>query len=160
MPSACPGKLTANVFAVRCLKTDGKEALYRNLQCRPCLPSAADGKDLCHPLSGPLPSAMADGKSADSCSVPHKFNFSKFNRQTHDKDLSNKDDINGLASIAVPPADPLEQYLLDHENDMHMNERNEIDEIFFRRAPILMNIICLLKFWEILFHLRVIRCLN
>ena len=27
--------------------------------------------------------------------------------------------IIGLASIAVPPTDPLEQYLLDHENDMH-----------------------------------------
>ena len=31
----------------------------------------------------------------------------------------------GLASIAVPPTDPLEQYLLDHENDLHMCERNE-----------------------------------
>ena len=27
------------------------------------------------------------------------------------------------ASIAVPPSDPLEQYLLDHENDMFMNEK-------------------------------------
>ena len=26
--------------------------------------------------------------------------------------------IIGLASIVVPPTDPLEQYLLDHENDM------------------------------------------
>ena len=38
----------------------------------------------------------------------------------------------GLASIAVPPSDPLEQYLLDHENDMFMNERREIDEVFFK----------------------------
>ena len=47
--------------------------------------------------------------------------------------------IVGLASIAVPPSDPLEQYLLDHENDMNMKERNEIDEIFFRQEPILKH---------------------
>jgi hypothetical protein len=39
----------------------------------------------------------------------------------------------------VPLTDPLEQYLLDHENDMHMNERNEIDELFFKQAPILKH---------------------
>ena len=43
------------------------------------------------------------------------------------KELPRKDEIIGLAFIAVPPADPLEQYLLDHENDLHMHERNEID---------------------------------
>ena len=45
----------------------------------------------------------------------------------------------GLASIAVPPTDPLEQYLLDHENDMFMNERREIDEVFFKQEPILKH---------------------
>ena len=34
------------------------------------------------------------------------------------------------------PNDPLEQYLLDHENDMFMNERREIDEVFFKMGPI------------------------
>ena len=38
----------------------------------------------------------------------------------------------GLASSAMPPNDPLEQYFLDHENDMFMNERREIDEVFFK----------------------------
>ena len=61
----------------------------------------------------------------------HEFNFSKFNRQPHKKELPSKDEIIGLASIIVPPTDPLEQYLLDHENDMHMHERNEIDKKFF-----------------------------
>src|SRR3990170_3765059 len=61
----------------------------------------------------------------------HEFNFSKFNRQPHKKELPSKDELIGLASITVPPTDPLEQYLLDHENDMHMHERNEIDKIFF-----------------------------
>ena len=35
-----------------------------------------------------------------------------------------KDEIIGLSFIDAPPTDPLKQYLLDHENDMHMNERN------------------------------------
>ena len=50
--------------------------------------------------------------------------------------MPSKDEIIGLASIVVPPTDPLEQYLLDHENDMHMNERNEIDKMFFDQPPI------------------------
>ena len=74
----------------------------------------------------------------------HEFNFSKFSRQPHKKYLPSKDEIIGLASIVVPPTDPLEQYLLDHENDLHMRERNEIDRIFFKQQPLLKHI-CLLK---------------
>ena len=66
--------------------------------------------------------------------VYHEFNFSKFHRQPHEKELSNKDEIIGLASIVVPPTDPLEHYLLEHGSDMNMNERNEIDEIFFKQV--------------------------
>ena len=39
----------------------------------------------------------------------------------------------------MPPTHPLEQYLLDHGNDMLMNERREIDEIFFNQGPILKH---------------------
>ena len=39
---------------------------------------------------------------------PHEFNFSKFSKQPHKKDLPSKDEIIGLTSIAVPPTDPLE----------------------------------------------------
>ena len=53
--------------------------------------------------------------------------------------MPNKDELIGLASIAVPPTDPLEQYLLDHENDLHMHERNEIDRIFFEQQPLLKH---------------------
>ena len=67
----------------------------------------------------------------------HEFNFAKFHRQPHDKELPSKYEIIVFASIAVPPSDPLEQYLLDHENDMFMNERREIDEVFFKEGPIL-----------------------
>ena len=54
----------------------------------------------------------------------HEFNFSKFSRNHHEKELHSKDELIGLASIVVPPTDPLEHYLLDHENDLHMHERN------------------------------------
>ena len=60
--------------------------------------------------------------------MSHDSNFSKFHREPHDKELPSKDEITGLASIAMPPTDPLEQYLLDHENDLHMHERNEIED--------------------------------
>ena len=47
--------------------------------------------------------------------------------------ITSKDEIIGLASIVVPPNDPLEQYLLDHENNMFMKERKEIDEVFLKQ---------------------------
>ena len=60
------------------------------------------------------------------------------------KELPSKDEIIGLPSIDVPPTDPLEQYLLDHENDLHMHERNEIDKISLNNI-LCLNTICLLK---------------
>ena len=57
--------------------------------------------------------------------MSHDFNFANFCRQLHDKEFPSKDEIICLASIVVPPNDPLEQYLLDHENDMFMNERKK-----------------------------------
>ena len=39
--------------------------------------------------------------------MSHEFNFAKFRRQPHDKELPSKDEIIGLTSIAVPPSDPL-----------------------------------------------------
>ena len=36
-------------------------------------------------------------------------------QQHREEELPSKDEIIGLASIAVPPSDPLKQYLLDHE---------------------------------------------
>ena len=71
--------------------------------------------------------------------MSHEFNFAKFRRQPHDKESPSKDEIIGLASIVVPPTDPLEEYLLDHENDMHLDERNEKEKIFFQQQPILKH---------------------
>ena len=39
----------------------------------------------------------------------HEFNFSKFSRNHHEKELPSKDELIGLASMAVPPTNPLEQ---------------------------------------------------
>ena len=55
------------------------------------------------------------------------------------KELPSKDETIALASIAVPPIDSLEQYLLEHENDMHMDERDEIDRVVLEQYPILKN---------------------
>ena len=71
--------------------------------------------------------------------MSHEFNFAKFSRQPREKEPSSKDEIIGLASIAIPPTDPLEQYLLDHENDMFMKEREEIDEVFLKQEPMLKH---------------------
>ena len=38
-----------------------------------------------------------------------------------------------------PPSYPLEKYLLYHENDLHMQERNEIDRILFEQQPLLKH---------------------
>ena len=51
--------------------------------------------------------------------MSHEFNFAKFRRQPHDEELPSKGEIIGPTSITVPPTDPLEQYLLDHENDVY-----------------------------------------
>ena len=53
--------------------------------------------------------------------------------------MPSKDEIIGLASIAVPPNDPLEQYFLDHENGLHMHVRNEIDKKLFEQRPLLKH---------------------
>ena len=45
--------------------------------------------------------------------VSHEFNFSKFRRQPHNKELPSKDEIIGFSFIIVHHADPLEQHLLD-----------------------------------------------
>ena len=57
--------------------------------------------------------------------------FSKIARQRHDKELPNEDlTIERIASIAIPPNDPLQQFMEEHENDMYMQERNELEDIF------------------------------
>ena len=50
---------------------------------------------------------------------PYEFNFSKFTRHRYEKELPNEDlIIEIIASIALPPNDPLQQFMEEHENDM------------------------------------------
>ena len=86
-------------------------------------------------MPSPDERSVGDDDGDDS----HEFNFSKFSRNHHEKELPSKDELIGLTSIAVPPTNPLEQYFLDHENDLHMHERNEIDKIFFEQRPLLKH---------------------
>ena len=102
---------------------------------------------------------MQNGSIISFGDESHYFNFSKFRRQPHNKESSGKDEIIGLASIAVPPTDLLEQYLLDHENDMFMNETREIDEVFLQHCPILKHNLPVEIIGDPL-HPRVIPCLS
>ena len=62
---------------------------------------------------------------------PYEFNFSKFSKQPRGTDLSRNDkNIEEIPYIAIPPNDPLLQFMGDHENYMHMYERNELDDMF------------------------------
>src|SRR4051812_30490243 len=71
---------------------------------------------------------------------PYEFNFSKFSKQPRGTDLSGNDKIiEEIASIAIPPNDTLQQFMEDHENDIHMQERGELDDIFLRQTPILKH---------------------
>ena len=48
--------------------------------------------------------------------------------------------IERIASIAVPPNDPLQQFMEEHENDMFMQEREEIDEILLKEFITMLRI--------------------
>src|SRR3954466_13803637 len=70
----------------------------------------------------------------------YEFNFSKFPKQPRGTDLLSDDKIiEEIASISIPPDDTLQQFMEDHENDMRMKERNELDDIFLRQPAILKH---------------------
>ena len=69
----------------------------------------------------------------------YEFNFSKFAKVPYEAELPNDDfRVEQLASIALAPNNPLQQYLEDHESEVFREERNELDEIFLRQ-PILKH---------------------
>ncbi|KAK1648789.1 hypothetical protein QYE76_066594 [Lolium multiflorum] len=69
----------------------------------------------------------------------YEFNFSKFAKTPYEAELPNDDfRVEQLASIALAPTNPLQQYLEDHESEVFREERNELDEIFLRQ-PILKH---------------------
>src|SRR3954465_164321 len=71
---------------------------------------------------------------------PYEFKFSKFSNQPRGTDLSSNDKIiEEIASIDIPPNDTLQQFMEDHENDIHMQERDELKDIFLRHPAILKH---------------------
>ena len=70
----------------------------------------------------------------------YEFNFSKFSRQRHDRELPKEDlIIENIASIDVPFDNPLRQIMEEHENDMYMQERNELEDIFLDQPTIIKH---------------------
>jgi hypothetical protein len=68
----------------------------------------------------------------------YEFNFSKFAKAPYETELPNEDfKVEQLASIALAPNNALQHYMEDHESEIFMEERNEIDEIFLRRPEML-----------------------
>lgn len=67
------------------------------------------------------------------------FSFSKFANQPDYKELPQRDEIELIASIGIPLADPLEQYLLDQEGLANFEERQEIEDVFLSPATIVAS---------------------
>src|SRR3954467_12616150 len=71
---------------------------------------------------------------------PYEFNFSKFSKKPRGTGLSSNDKIiEEIASIAIPPNDTLHKFMEDHENDIHMQEMDELEDIFLRQPAILKH---------------------
>jgi hypothetical protein len=47
--------------------------------------------------------------------------------------------VKQLASIALAPNNALQQFMEDHESDVYMKEREEIDDIFFHQPPLIKH---------------------
>jgi hypothetical protein len=66
--------------------------------------------------------------------------FSKFAKAPYETELPNEDfRVEQLASIALAPNDALQQYMEDHESEIFMEERNEIDDILLRQPEMLKH---------------------
>jgi hypothetical protein len=64
----------------------------------------------------------------------YEFNFSKFTKAPYATELPNEDfRVEQIASIALAPNDALQQYMEDHESEIFMEERNEIDDILLHQ---------------------------
>ena len=64
----------------------------------------------------------------------YEFTFLKFAKNHYEPELPNENfQVEQLASIAVAPNNPLQQFLEDHESDVFEEERKEIDDIFLRQ---------------------------
>jgi hypothetical protein len=70
----------------------------------------------------------------------YEFNFSKFAKTSYVNETPNENfRVEQLASIALAPNNALQQFMKDHESDIFMKEREEIDDIFLRQQPLIKH---------------------
>ena len=70
----------------------------------------------------------------------YEFNFSKFAKTPYENELPNEDfRVEQLSAISLAPNNALQQFMEDHESEVFMKERNEIDEVFLRQPELLKH---------------------
>src|SRR4051812_45958276 len=70
----------------------------------------------------------------------YEFHFSKFAKTPYENELSDEDfRVEQLSAISLAPNNALQQFMEDHESDVFMKERNEIDEVFLRQPKLLKH---------------------
>ena len=69
----------------------------------------------------------------------YEFNFSKFSKEPCEEEIDNEDfRVEQLASISLAPNNALQQFMEEHESEIFMEERNEIDMIL-RDQPMMLK---------------------
>jgi hypothetical protein len=70
----------------------------------------------------------------------YEFHIFKFTQSPYETKFPNEDfRVEQLASIALAPNDALQQYMEDHESEIFMEERNEIDKILLCKPEMLKH---------------------
>ena len=70
----------------------------------------------------------------------YEFNFLKFAKEPCEEETHNEDfRVEQLASISLAPNNALQQFMEDHESEIFMEGRNEIDEILRRQPKMLKH---------------------
>src|SRR3954465_12718477 len=70
----------------------------------------------------------------------YEFNFSKFAKTPYENELPDEDfRVEQLSAISLAPNNALQQFMEDHESDVFMKERNEIDEVLLRQPELLKH---------------------
>jgi hypothetical protein len=70
----------------------------------------------------------------------YEFNFSRFAKTSYENEMPNENfQVEQLASIALAPNNVLQQFMEDHESEVYMKEREEIDDIFLHQPPLIKH---------------------
>jgi hypothetical protein len=70
----------------------------------------------------------------------YEFNFSKFTKAPYENELPNEYfRVEQLASITLAPNNALQQFVEDHESEIFMEERDEIDKIVLHQPELIKH---------------------